>query len=157
MPCSTIRSGAAAALLSISLLVCGRGTVHASDQTTLCHFPPGNEQNAHTISIGERAVAAHLDHGDVLGECADPDSCGNGEVDDTEGCDGEDLGGRTCEDVLGPGATGTPACTELCALAPGTCQLCGNAIVEGTEQCDDGNDIPNDACNLCVTDEDHED
>jgi hypothetical protein len=35
----------------------------------VCHIPPGNPGNAHTITIGESAVAAHLDHGDVLGPC----------------------------------------------------------------------------------------
>jgi len=36
---------------------------------TVCHVPPGNPSARHTISIGERAVDAHLDHGDYLGGC----------------------------------------------------------------------------------------
>jgi len=35
----------------------------------VCHIPPGNPQNAHTICIGQPAVAAHLAHGDYLGKC----------------------------------------------------------------------------------------
>ena len=35
----------------------------------LCHIPPGNPSNAHTINISENAVDAHLAHGDVLGAC----------------------------------------------------------------------------------------
>jgi len=35
----------------------------------VCHIPPGNPQNAHTIRISENAVQTHLDHGDSLGIC----------------------------------------------------------------------------------------
>ena len=35
----------------------------------VCHIPPGNPDNAHTITISENAVSAHLDHGDHLGAC----------------------------------------------------------------------------------------
>jgi hypothetical protein len=40
---------------------------------TLCHIPPGNPANAHTITVGSnRAVWAHLNnHGDYLGACKD--------------------------------------------------------------------------------------
>lgn len=33
----------------------------------VCHVPPGNTANAHTITIGNPAVQAHLDHGDYVG------------------------------------------------------------------------------------------
>ncbi|ATX78960.1 hypothetical protein Ga0123461_0523 [Mariprofundus aestuarium] len=35
----------------------------------VCHIPPGNPSNAHTINIDQSAVDAHLAHGDYLGEC----------------------------------------------------------------------------------------
>src|SRR5690349_2407172 len=38
-------------------------------KTTVCHIPPGNPGNAHTICVGNDAVPAHLDHGDFLGTC----------------------------------------------------------------------------------------
>ena len=40
-----------------------------NDKVTICHIPPGNPDNAHTIRVSENAVDAHLDHGDTLGKC----------------------------------------------------------------------------------------
>jgi hypothetical protein len=48
-------------------------------QVTLCHIPPGNPSNAHTITVEESAVPAHLAHGDTLGPC-DGASAGGYEV-----------------------------------------------------------------------------
>ena len=36
---------------------------------TLCHIPPGNPANAHSIEVPQSAVPAHLAHGDLLGAC----------------------------------------------------------------------------------------
>jgi hypothetical protein len=40
---------------------------------TLCHIPPGNPSNAHTITVDASAVSGHLAHGDHLGACGDGD------------------------------------------------------------------------------------
>lgn len=47
----------------------GPGAVAAEDKVDVCHIPPGNPDNAHTITISENALQAHLDHGDRLGAC----------------------------------------------------------------------------------------
>jgi hypothetical protein len=39
------------------------------DKVTVCHIPPGNPANAHTISVDAAAVPAHLGHGDTLTPC----------------------------------------------------------------------------------------
>jgi hypothetical protein len=40
------------------------------DKVTICHIPPGNPENRHTIVVGASAVPAHLElHGDSIGEC----------------------------------------------------------------------------------------
>lgn len=44
-------------------------------KTVVCHYPPGNPANMHTISVGSaNAVNAHLAHGDTLGSCQDADT-----------------------------------------------------------------------------------
>ena len=42
-----------------------------TDKVTVCHRPPGNPRNAHTIEVGGEAHLAHLAHGDDLGECVE--------------------------------------------------------------------------------------
>lgn len=44
-------------------------TIVTTSSTTICHIPPGNPGNNHTISIGIPAVRAHLAHGDIGGSC----------------------------------------------------------------------------------------
>jgi hypothetical protein len=39
------------------------------NKVLVCHIPPGNPANAHTICISENGVPAHLAHGCYLGEC----------------------------------------------------------------------------------------
>lgn len=61
-----------------------------ANKTTVCHIPPGNPANAHTICVGNAAVPAHLDHGDVLGTCICPGDDGGSD-------DGGDGGGVTLQ------------------------------------------------------------
>lgn len=67
------------------------------EKVVICHMPPGNPDNRHTITVSEAAVEAHLAHGDVLGECdedegepdvedEDKDSDGDGVLDDADAC-----------------------------------------------------------------------
>jgi hypothetical protein len=35
----------------------------------ICHYPPGNPDNVHTIEINENSLKTHLEHGDYTGEC----------------------------------------------------------------------------------------
>jgi hypothetical protein len=45
-------------------------------KTTICHIPPGNPANAHTLCIGNPAVGPHLlNHGDHLGPCRSETPC----------------------------------------------------------------------------------
>jgi hypothetical protein len=75
--------------LLVALLLVGPGIVylgsapaHAGNTVKLCHFPPGNPDNFHTITVGADAADAHIEnHGDVLGECCAIDSvCDDGDA-----------------------------------------------------------------------------
>jgi hypothetical protein len=48
--------------------------VYSSSTTTICHAPPGNPENVHTITIGEPAALAHFANHD--GDTPEP--CGEG-------------------------------------------------------------------------------
>lgn len=50
-----------------------------NDKVLVCHIPPGNPANAHTICISASGVPAHLAHGCSLGSC------------DSEGAQDEEL------------------------------------------------------------------
>lgn len=77
-------------------------------KVTICHVPPGNPAGAHTIVVGAPAVAAHLAHGDSLGECAP--ACGeNGAA-----CSSA---GDCCSGFCGAGG----ACATPCADNGGAC------------------------------------
>jgi len=47
----------------------------------ICHVPPGNLDNAHTLSISVNAMRAHLAHGDYMDECTEN---GDDETNDEE-------------------------------------------------------------------------
>ena len=59
--------------ISTLLLTLGSAGVHAKGgaKVEVCHEPPGNPSNYHTIRINEKALKAHLAHGDSAGSCDD--------------------------------------------------------------------------------------
>jgi hypothetical protein len=63
----------ALAVLLVVLAVFGVAVVSADSpgKIDICHIPPGNPANAHTINVSVRAIPAHLAHGDSLGACDD--------------------------------------------------------------------------------------
>jgi hypothetical protein len=80
----------------------GGGNSGGGQKVTLCHVPPGNPSNAHTISVGSPAVGSHMAHGDSLGSC--PTTCGGesgGTCDEDQFCqiaEGDCGGEGVCED-----------------------------------------------------------
>jgi len=50
------------------------------DKVIICHIPPGNPSNAHTIRVGHHAAEKHqIKHGDTLGPCPE-DGLGVGDI-----------------------------------------------------------------------------
>lgn len=61
------------------------------NKVTVCHIPPGNPSNAHTICVDAHAVPAHLAHGCQLGACSGsptppPPGCNLNFGNDTSAC-----------------------------------------------------------------------
>ena len=130
-------------------------------KVTICHVPPGNPDNAHTISVSPHAANAHLGHGDHCGPCqsglcVDDDDCGEGQICvdgqciTPSGCqtDEDCAEAEICVDgecVTPPGCQTDEDCTEgeICVngecVPPSECQT--------DEDCDD-----NDACTTDVCD-----
>ena len=74
------------------IAVAGFAGAAPEPKTEICHIPPGNPENFHTISINLNALEAHLAHGDLGGACNsmcaiicdDGDAC---TIDDTGDCE----------------------------------------------------------------------
>ncbi len=62
------------------------------EQVTLCHQPPGKPSERKILTLPKSAVQAHLDHGDVLGECKD-----DGKKEDKKNDKGNDKGNGSNE------------------------------------------------------------
>ena len=62
--------GILAAFVGVAMLMVPTMPASAEDRVTICHVPPGNPNNRHTITVSASAVPAHLAHGDSLGPCA---------------------------------------------------------------------------------------
>ena len=74
---STPTAATETATAKISAASEGEGSVSAQTavpKVTICHVPPGNPANAHTITIGAPAVPHHLSNhpGDHIGPCSTP-------------------------------------------------------------------------------------
>jgi hypothetical protein len=54
-------------LVSVTVVYQMEGLPQA--KAVICHYPPGNPGNRHTIEVGQPAVPAHLAHGDTQGPC----------------------------------------------------------------------------------------
>ena len=98
-----------------------------ADKVTVCHIPPGNPANAHTISVDAAAVPAHLGHGDTLTPCeiclGAGDACG--------GANGNCCAGNICE----AGVCVVPMCIPNGALCDATASNCCPGLVCGVFGC----------------------
>ncbi len=102
--------------------------------------------DAHTVSDATTDGLVQLDS-QTSGDGAVP-TCGNGLIDPSEECDGDNLAGRNCTSALGTPAFGELACSSDCHLDTTGCHpvVCGDGIVSEGEECDDGNQSNEDDC-----------
>jgi len=57
------------AIFGILGVLQNQSIIPVQTKATICHRPPGNPQNAKTLTVGQAAASAHLTHGDSLGAC----------------------------------------------------------------------------------------
>jgi cysteine-rich repeat protein len=111
------------------------GVCHAGKKVTICHVPRGNPANAHTITVDEHALRAHVAHGDQLGECptgcgADASLCDDGNACTSDTCDASGV----CQHQTVSCTDGNPCTLDLCEASTG----CLSVANDGAP-CDDGN------------------
>ena len=125
---------AVASLFSFVVLL-SASSAYAETKVEVCHIPPGNPDNFHTITISENALSAHLAHGDLGGACDDVCAtlCDDGDactIDDTGDCEQNGCPATrvsvNCDD-------GNECTADSCAPGSG----CVNTARTG-EACDDG-------------------
>lgn len=68
---SIARNLSAAAIAGVASIavITAPALATGSHKVTICHLPPGNPGNAHTITVAYSALPAHFKHGDRLGAC----------------------------------------------------------------------------------------
>ncbi len=78
--------------LLLALLALGTPAWAGNAKVQVCHVPPGNPGNFHTITISDNALPAHLAHGDLLGSCNShcDQLCDDGNACTIDACDGPD-------------------------------------------------------------------
>jgi len=72
------------------------------------------------------------------GDASIPLTCGNGQLDPNEECDGTDLGGNDCTTIADGFVRGDLHCTSACRFDVLDCVgvLCGNGHIDSNEDCD---------------------
>ncbi len=108
-------------------------SAQAGSEVTICHIPPGDPANAHTIVVDSHSVPAHLAHGDHLGACApacqDP---GGTCTSDTDCCGGTcTTSGQCCMNDGGSCETGADCCGGL--ECTGSYKTCASDCTIGPE------------------------
>jgi hypothetical protein len=134
--------------LSVFLVVAaGVAWAGPEPKVEICHIPPGNPSNFHTIMVNANALAAHLAHGDFAGPCENNCALFSTLCDDGNACTADacnPVTGNCQTPILKDCSDGDP-CTldDACDPASGDCI---NTHSAGAA-CDDGDACTaNDAC-----------
>jgi len=103
----------------------------APDRVEICHVPPGNPDAAQTITVSEKAVTAHLAHGDSSQPCGDMCSNDAGACDDGNACTDDMCDGGQCsnepiaasacddnDDLTADGCEPATGCVNYCLPLP---------------------------------------
>ncbi len=114
--------------LFVALALSAPAAWAGNQKVQVCHIPPGNPSNFHTITISQSALQAHLGHGDFAGPCfAHCDQlCSDGNACTIDACDASenclathpsvncDDGNKCTLDTCSP-ATGCSSAPRVCS------------------------------------------
>ena len=133
----TMRARSLTALLTPAVLLLGPAWLAspafaARDKVTICHLPPGNQNNPQTITVSENAVPAHLAHGDTAGACASGCQL-DSECDDGNMCTSDACLADGCANVVVNCDDGNVCTLDSCEVDQGCRNLPNNGA-----PCDDG-------------------
>jgi hypothetical protein len=133
--------------LAVALLWAAAADVYAEKKVSICHHPPGNPANSQSISVGESAAAAHLKHGDQLGECPrgcqlDGSLCNDGNACTSDTC----LSNGQCAHEAVNCDDGNPCTTDLCVEASGCTYVPASGSCDDGNACTSGDTCANGAC-----------
>ncbi len=164
------------AVCAATLMCSSHASAGPAPKVEICHIPPGNPANAHTIRVSGNAIKAHLKHGDTVGPCeaACPDGCDDGNACTIDRCDagacshapvscndGEQCTLDSCNPETG-GCEYVPQAGEpcsgqgdsACTLDTGFCSAGGECFLTGVPDCceSDSECADEDLCTLeaCV-------
>ena len=104
------------------------------DKVEICHVPPGNPDNPQTLSVGPKAVKAHLKNhpGDSIGPCPAPCVCDDGDPCTNDNCDDTGLCVSTPKDC----DDGDVCTNDACDPVTGECT--NDEPADDGTSCDDG-------------------
>lgn len=120
-------------------IVCGNGIAEFGEQCDGDDLKGKTCEQAFPNTKGYLACSPKCEF--VPTQCSPVPYCGDGKVTGAEQCDGDNLNGKSCADVLGaPFAKGLLSCNFLCELESGGCYVpdhCGDGKVNlPEEECD---------------------
>jgi hypothetical protein len=107
-----------------------------ASKVDVCHIPPANPSDFHTITISENALAAHLAHGDLEGPCSAfcDFLCGDGDA-----CTVDYLGDCEEDGCLPEGERPPTDCNDSIACTVDSCDSSTGCIKTPDDAfCDDG-------------------
>lgn len=122
----------------------------------VCHVPPGNPTNFHTITINDNALPAHLAHGDLAGACSahcsqlcdDGDACTIDACDASERCvvshppvncdDGNACTTDTCDAATGCSSSAPRLCLDSSPCTVDSCDSMSGQCVFAAVFCSAG-------------------
>jgi len=133
---------------------CGNNLLELGEACDLSRL---NDETCATV-VGEGSTGELRCNADCLSfdtsKCTPSTTCGNGMIESQyEKCDGKNVGGLTCADVVGVGSVGALQCGDNCSeFDTSLCTAsttCGNDVIDGSEVCD-GNQLNNATCESVV-------